>query len=168
MTQVPIKIYQPFDTGADWLLAHITNVTDQIRLRAFELSTMHGQEGQNELDDWVQAENEFLACQRCNIREEANHFIVEVDAEEFEPKDLKVSLLGNDLMIEGARRTEKTAKGKNAETIGRSVMVRAFLPGAFDPVTLKAELHEGVLRVTADKRNAEAVVDQPKAAVAKA
>ena len=34
-------------------------------------------------------------------------------------------------------------------------MVRAFLPDAFDPASLKAELHEGVLRVTADKRHAE-------------
>ena len=171
MSQVVIKTYQPFDTGADRLLAHITNVIDQIRLRAFELSTMHGQSGLNELDDWVQAEHELLACQRCDVREEANHFITEVDAVEFEPKDLKVSLLGNDLMIEGASRTEKTVDGKETESMGRSIMVRAFLPDVFDPATLKAELHEGVLRVTADKRNAEVAgsqVEQSKVATATA
>jgi len=171
MSQVVIKTYQPFEAGADRLLEHITNVIDQIRLRAFELSTLQGKEGLHELDDWVQAEHELLACQRCDVREEANHFIAEVDAEEFEPKDLKVSLLGNDLMIEGASRTEKTIDGKETETTGRSIMVRAFLPDTYDPATLKAELHEGVLRVTADKRNAEPAglpADRPKAAVAKA
>ena len=66
MSEIAIKIYQPFDTGAKRLLAHITNVIDQIRFRAFELSTMHGKEGQNELYDW--------------LHEDANHFIVEVDA----------------------------------------------------------------------------------------
>lgn len=155
MSNVAIKTYQPFQTGADRLLEHITNVIDQIRRRAFELSTMHGQSGLNELDDWVQAEHELLACQRCEVREEANHFVAEVDAEEFEPKDLKVSLLGNDLMIEGTSRTEKTVEGKETEISGRSIMVRAFLPDAFDPASLKAELRDGVLRVTADKRNAE-------------
>ena len=91
-----------------------------------------------------------------------------MDAEEFEPSDLKVSLLGNDLMIEGASRSEKTVDGKETETIGRSIMVRAFLPDVFDPATLKAELHGGVFRVTADKRHTEASADQPEAAVAKA
>ncbi len=157
MSNVPVKTYQPFETGADRLLEHITNVIDLIRLRAFELSTMHGQEGLNELDDWVQAERELLACQRSDVREEANHFVAEVDAADFEPNDLKVSLLGNDLMIEGTSRTEKIADGgMEREIAGRSIMVRAFLPDAFNPATLKAELHDGVLRVTADKRKAEA------------
>ncbi len=171
MSQVVIKTYQPFETGADRLLAHITNVIDQIKLRAFELSTMHGQSGLNELDDWVQAERELHACQRCDVREETNHFVTEVDAAEFEPKDLQVSLLGNDLMIEGTSRTEKMVKGHEMETTGRSIMVRVFLPDAFDPATLKAELHNGVLRVTADKRNTEAAsspTEQPKVAAATA
>jgi len=153
------------------LLARITNVIDQIRLRAFELSTMHGQEGLNELDDWVQAERELLACQRCEVREESNHFVVEVDAAEFEPKELSVSLLGDDLMIEGTSRTGKIVMGKETEFTGRSIIVRAFLPDAFDPATLKAELHDGVLRVTADKRHAEAAsvpAERPQAAIATA
>lgn len=155
MTNVAIKTYQPFDTGADRLLERITNVIDQIRLRAFELSTMHGQEGSNHLDDWVQAEHELLACQRCEVRGEGSQFVAEVDAADFEPKDLQVSLLGNDLMIEGTSRTEKIVEGKETEATGRSIMVRAFLPDDFDLATLKAELHNGVLRVTADKRSAE-------------
>ncbi len=155
MSNVAIKSYQPSEAGTSQLLEHITNVIDQIRRRAFELSTMHSQEGLNELDDWVQAERELLACQRSEVHEEANHFVAEVDAADFEPNDLKVSLLGSDLMIEGTSRTQKTVEGKETEITGRSIMVRAFLPDAFDPATLKAELHQGVLRVTADKRNAE-------------
>jgi HSP20 family molecular chaperone IbpA len=155
MSNVAIKTYQPFETGADELLERITNVIDQIRLRAFELSTMHGQEGLSHLDDRVQAEHELLACQRSEVREEGNHFIAEVDAADFEPKDLKVSLLGNDLMIEGTSRTERTVEGQGRETTGRSIMVRAFLRDDFDQATLKAELHAGVLRVTADKRGTE-------------
>lgn len=171
MSNITIKTYQPFETGADRLFEHINNVIDQIRLRAFELSTLHGKEGLHELDDWVQAEHELLACQRCDVREEANQFITEVDAEEFEPKDLLVSLLGNDLMIEGTSRTAKIVEGGGTETTGRSIMVRAFLPDVFDPATLKAELHAGVLRVTADKRHTETAgtpAEQPKAAAAKA
>ena len=93
-------------------MEHITNVIDQIRLPGVRaLDTCIGQAGLNELDDWVQAEHELLACQRCEVREEANHFVTEVDAAEFEPKDLKVSLLRNDLMIEGTSRTEKKVGG---------------------------------------------------------
>ena len=168
MSQVEIRAYQPFETGADQLLERINNLTDQIRIRAFELSTMHEEGGLHHLDDWVQAEHELLACQRCEVREEANHFVTEVDAAEFEPKDLKVSLLGNDLMIEGTSRTEKTVDGNETETTGRSIIVRAFLPDAFDPATLKAELHDGVLRVTADKRHTGLPAERPKMVVATA
>jgi HSP20 family molecular chaperone IbpA len=162
MSRISTKIYQPFDTGADQLLEHITNILDQVRRRAFDLSTMRGQEGLNELDDWVQAERELHACQRSDVREEADRFVTEVDAADFEPRDLKVSLLGNDLIIEGESRTETKVDGEKAETIGRSIMVRAFLSDAFDPATLSAELHEGVLRVTAEKRHAQAAGSQPE------
>ncbi|MGA7416326.1 MAG: Hsp20 family protein [Bryobacteraceae bacterium] len=171
MSNVAIKTYQPSETGADRLLERVTNVIDQIRRRAFELSTMHGQEGLNHLDDWVQAEHELLACQRCEVRSEENHFVAEVDAADFEPTDLSVSLLGNDLMIEGTSRTQKIVNGQETEATGRSIMVRAFLPNEFDPTSLKAELHNGVLRVTADRRNTEPVgvpVEPAKAGTATA
>jgi HSP20 family molecular chaperone IbpA len=155
MSQVEVKAFQPFEAGADRILEHITNIMDLIRCRAFELSTLHPRTSQQELDDWVQAEHELLACQRCEVREEADHFIAEVDAADFEPNDLKVFLLANDLLIEGTSQVEKKLDDAEAETSGRSIKVRAFLSDAFDPATLKAELHDGVLRVTADKRHAE-------------
>jgi HSP20 family molecular chaperone IbpA len=169
MSQVEVKTFQPFEPGADRLMEHISNVIEQIRCRAFELSTLHPEEGLHGLDDWVQAENELLACQRSEVREEANQFVTEVDAAEFEPKDLKVFLLGNDLMIEGTSRIERKVGETEIETSGRSIKVRAFLPDAFDPATLKAELHEGLLRVTADKRHAETTglpVERSNAALA--
>ncbi len=152
MSQIEVKTFQPFEPGADRLMEHITNVMEQIRCRAFELSTLHPQAGVHELEDWVQAEHELLACQRSEVRQEANHFVTEVDAADFEPSDLKVSVLGNDLMIEGTSRVEEKVGETETETFGRSIKVRAFLPDAFNPATLKAELHDGVLRVTADKR----------------
>jgi HSP20 family molecular chaperone IbpA len=169
MSQVEVKTFQPFEPGADRLMKHITNVMDQIRCRAFELSTLHPKESLHDLDDWVQAENELLACQRCEVREEANHFVTEVDAAEFEPKDLKVFLLRNDLLIEGTSQIERKVGETEIENSGRSIKVRAFLPDAFDPASLKAELHQGVLRVTADKRHAETTglpVERPNAALA--
>jgi HSP20 family molecular chaperone IbpA len=170
MSEVAIKTYQPFEKGPDRLLSHITSIVDQIKRRAFDLSTRHGQSGLNEVDDWLQAERELLACQRCEVREGANQFVAELDAEEFRPKDFELSLMGNDLMIEGTSSTEKTVEGKATENLGRSIMVRAFLPDAFDPATLKAELHDGVLRVTAEKRHpaAGSPAEQQKMAVAAA
>src|SRR5450432_506394 len=121
MSHVELKTFQPFETGADRVLEHISNVMDQIRCRAFELSTLNAGEDVHEFDDWVQAEHELLACQRCEVREESNLFITEVDAAEFEPKDLKVFLLGNDLMIEGTSQIEKKVDGTETETSGRSI-----------------------------------------------
>jgi len=115
---------------------------------------MRAGQGFHELDDWLQAEHELLACQRCEVKEADGKFVVEVDAADFEPGDLRVAILGTELAIEGnSRRAEAT--GNLESELGRSLFVRVFLSDVFDANTLKAELHGGVLRVTAEKVMAE-------------
>lgn len=77
-----------------------------------------------------------------------------MDAADFEPGDLRVTVLGSELAIEGnSRRAE--AMGNRESELGRSLFVRIFLSDVFDASTLRAELHQGVLQVTAERAVAD-------------
>jgi HSP20 family molecular chaperone IbpA len=154
MSQVEVRALQPADPGAARLFVGIGSLVDLIRQRAYELYQLRAGEGFHELDDWLQAERELLACQRCEVKEIEGRFVAEIDAADFEPGDLRVTVLGSELVIEGnSRRPERTGSLESA--LGRSLFVRAFLSDVFDASTLKAELHGGVLRVTAEKAMAD-------------
>lgn len=154
MSDIKISRVEHEEPKANTLLQRLENLIAQVRERAYELSRHRTDAARHDLDDWLQAEHEFLSCQRCEVREEGNGFIAEVDAEDFAPGDVKVTLLGNDLVIEGSSRRFKTESDVREE-IGRSVFVRVFLSDQFDAATLKAELHAGVLRITAQKTQTE-------------
>jgi HSP20 family molecular chaperone IbpA len=166
MSEIKIDVLKPEEPEFITLFQRLENLVGQVRDRAYELSRIRTDAKRHEFDDWLQAEHEFLACQRCEVREEANQFVTEVDAEDFAPQDVKVTLLGNDLLIEGNSRRVKTENGVRDE-MGRSVFVRAFLSDKFDAATLQAELHAGVLRVTAQKKGDEAIQSSPNGTVPK-
>lgn len=150
MSQIAISIIQFGDPGATPLAGRVASLVDQVRQRSYELSQLRSGEGPHELDDWLQAERELLACQRCEVKEIGGRFVAEVDAADFEPDDLNVTLLGSDLVIEGNSRRAEATENLESE-LGRSLFVRLFLRDVFDADTLQAELHGGVLRVTAEE-----------------
>jgi HSP20 family molecular chaperone IbpA len=154
MSEIKINLLGAAETASNTLLQRLQNLITQVRARAYDLSRNRTDDSRHDLEDWLQAEHEFLACQRCDVREQGNELIVEVDAEDFAPGDVKVTLLGNDLLIEGNSQSEKTEKN-TLEKTGRSLFVRVFLSDQFNAATLKAELHAGVLRITAQSTKTE-------------
>jgi len=154
MSRIEVVELKRPDPRADLLSKRIEALVDQVRQRAYELSQLRLGEGFHELDDWLQAEHELLACQRCEVHELEGKLIAELDAADFEPTDLRVSVLGHDIVIEGTSRRLDASQMLVPE-VGRSMFLRVFLSDEFDPGTLKAELHNGVLQLSAEKTKAD-------------
>ncbi len=89
-----------------------------------------------------------------DIREEADHYVVEADIPGVKPEDIDVTMEHGMLSIHGERHYEKKTGEAGARRLERShgVFYRRFaLPDDADPDAIKAKGDHGVLTVTIGK-----------------
>jgi HSP20 family protein len=89
-----------------------------------------------------------------DISETADEFLVKAELPEVKKEDVKVSLDGGVLRIEGERKQEKEEKGKKFHRVERSYgsFLRSFsLPENIDDAKVQAEFKDGVLNVRLPK-----------------
>jgi HSP20 family protein len=91
---------------------------------------------------------------RCTIAESENDFEIQVDLPGIQPADLQVEVRGQELWLSGERKQEKEEKGKTYHRIeqeyGRFERVIP-LPTPVDEGAVKAEYHNGILKVLVPK-----------------
>ncbi len=78
-------------------------------------------------------------------------FVVRAELPGIDPKDVDVSIVGNQLTIKGERKTEKDVKEEDFTMMERSYgsfMRSIILPEGVDATKVHAKYHEGILDLT--------------------
>jgi HSP20 family molecular chaperone IbpA len=89
-----------------------------------------------------------------DLYETKDAFILEADLPGVKPEDVKVEAENGELVLSGTRVIEKRQNDGPFHTMERSsghFMRRIKLPQSIDKDAIKAEFHDGVLRVTLPK-----------------
>jgi len=89
-----------------------------------------------------------------DLYETGDAFVLEADLPGVKPEDVTVEVENSDLVLQGWRTLEKVETHGQFHTMERSsgqFMRRMKLPESVDKEAIKAEFHQGVLRVTIPK-----------------
>jgi HSP20 family protein len=92
-----------------------------------------------------------------DIKEEAQHFLIEADIPGVEPKDIDISMENGVLTLKGERKAESQDEGKNYKRVERtygSFYRRFSLPDTADAEKISASGKHGVLQITIPKKEA--------------
>jgi HSP20 family protein len=120
--------------------------------RAYDIFIGSGGTPGNELEHWLQAENELLWKPQIELREENNEYKLRIAAAGVDPKDLRVEVTSEDLVIKGETRHEhKEDKGQihTCEFHHGSLFRSVHFPKRVDPNKVRAEIVNGMLTITA-------------------
>src|SRR2546422_112663 len=146
----------------DPIASEIEAVQSRIRERAFELSHTRPHDA-GELYDWIAAESEIISVPPAELIEKNGTFEVKFAVAGLNPDDVNVMVTADQILLKSDYRHEHSAgEGTvhlcdfKSTTVFRSVN----LPHPIDVKTVKINVKEGMLRVTAAaKQNAEPAAD---------
>src|SRR5579859_650263 len=135
-------------------LEDISEWSDRIAKRAFELFAASGFTDGHDLEDWFQAEKQLLKPLALDVKDLASEFVVTAEVPGFEANELNIHVNGQQLIIEGKREFSDEKKEKGAtriesklEEIYRAVELPA--PVLLDEAT--SELKNGILELKLPK-----------------
>jgi HSP20 family protein len=141
---------------ADSFWDQIQAMEDRIMRRAEGIFSATGSRLGKDLDNWLAAERELVWKPAIELKEEGDHFELRVAVAGVDPKDLKVEVTNDDILIKGeTKKEEKKEEKKGESTIcisefqAGSLFRSVHFPKKIDPDKVKAELKNGLLTVTA-------------------
>jgi HSP20 family protein len=144
MAEVAVKKTESF-----W--DEIQKMEERVMRRAYDISQDNGSFGRD-LDNWLEAERELVRKPAIELAEKDDQFEIKVAVSGIDPRDLKVEVTEEDLLVKGETRTEKKEeKGEvyTSEFESGSLFRSIHLPKKVDPNKVKAELKNGLLIVMA-------------------
>ena len=127
-------------------------IEDRIMRRAYDIFSGKGSEFGKDLDNWLTAERELIWKPAIELKEKDSQFEVLVAVAGVDPKDLKVEVTGEDLLVRGETKTErKEDKGEvhTSEFQSGSLFRSIHLPKKIDPNKVKADIKNGLLTIVA-------------------
>jgi HSP20 family protein len=135
------------------VIDRVEAVQRKIAERAFELFTRRGGAMGQALDDWLSAERQTVWSPPVEVIEKEGEFLVEAAIAGIAAKDMDVQVTANELLIQG--------NGAHEHRPGEIVHRCEFKPGSLfrevkfprriDPDKVRAEHHDGLLRVWASE-----------------
>jgi HSP20 family protein len=134
------------------LWEHIQRMEERITNRAHEIFRDNGSISGRDLDDWFKAEKETVWKPAIELKERENRYELHAAVAGFEPKDLKVEVTPEELLIRGETRSERREeKGQicYSEFQSGELFRSIRFPKRVDPNKVKAEIKNGLLTVTA-------------------
>jgi HSP20 family protein len=141
--------------NADNIFAQVTEWTNRIAKRAFELFQGRGFADGHHLDDWFAAERELLMPVALEVNDTTDDFVVRVQTPGFEAKDLDIQVDGSRLLIQGKQETTHENKEKDkaitTETRTQQIYQVIELPAPVQAEKARAELKNGVLELSLPK-----------------
>lgn len=142
--------------GPKDLFQEISEWTDRIAKRAYQLFQMRGFTDGHDLDDWFAAEHEYLKPVALEVKDINDELVVRAEVPGFEAEDLVIEVEGTNLAIRGKHETTKEEKKEEGKTIyterrAEEIYRVVTLPVAVLVDTAKAELKNGVLELTLPK-----------------
>lgn len=162
MPEISVRKVDPAESKSVALLKELEGVFEQVRRRAFELCVQRGGAFGKEMDDWLNAEAEFVFAPPFELREGKKSFEIQVAAPGFSNDQLKVSVLPDGIIVSGKVESKKERKRGTVHfsTMSHKDLLRRFyLPNLIDPNQVHASLRDGILTIVAKKRSA--VAPQP-------
>jgi len=129
---------------------------DAVRRRAAELFEQRGGPGKD-LDNWLDAEREFLWRPPAEVIETEKEYQIRVPAPGFDPGDLTVKATAESVIVEGEN-VQKRRRHDGTVLLreyGEQRLFRQFfLESPIDVEKITATLHKGELHIVAVKRAA--------------
>ncbi len=156
-------------------IERMNSLYNLIARRAYEIFVDDGRLDGHDLDDWLQAEEEFLHPLHLEISDSPAALTVRAEVPGFKVTDLQINVEPRRVTITGTRETKQESKTEEtvySETCSDQIL-RAFdLPAAVDPAKVKATLKDGILKldmpkatlVGTTKADSKAVIVEPQAA----
>lgn len=147
------------DTGARLSLRKVESVFNemeeirrQIMQRAYQLFCDRGYTNGRDVDDWLRAEREVTWSPAIEVIEKEDEYIVEAAVPGVDPKDLRLEVTSDDLLIKGnGGHTHEKGAGKGTVTLCEFLPGHLFrsvhFPRHVNPDKATAELKNGLLRV---------------------
>ena len=135
----------------------IRNLVQRIESRAYELFLERGEQCGDSLGDWVQAEKEQAGHARAALHENARGYAATFSLPGFLPTELSVAITPLQLGVE-ARSKRIPALGDEhfsevwKEFSEAEAYRRIEFPEPVDTKTVRADLKNGILRVSVDKQ----------------
>ena len=153
-TLTPTKSVAIQESRLEDILKEMSEWSDRISKRAFELFAASGFTDGHDLEDWFQAEKQLLKPLALDVKDLANEFVVTAEVPGFEANELNIHVNAQNLIIEGKREFSDEKKEKGAtriesklEEIYRAVELPA--PVLADEAT--SELKNGILELKLPK-----------------
>ena len=144
MSEVPVR-------RAETLWDQIKDMENRVMNRAYDLFRGNGSGGRD-LDNWLAAERELVWKPAIEVAEKDSRFEIKVAVSGVDPKDIKVEVTVDELLVKGETKTEKEEdKGEihTSEFQSGSLFRSIHLPKKVDPRQVKATIKNGLLTVTA-------------------
>jgi HSP20 family protein len=131
----------------------LRKMEERITNRAHEIFRQNGSIFGRELDDWFKAEKELIWKPPVELKERDNLYEVHAAIPGMEPKDIKIDVTPEELLIRGETKTErKDERGGQiyySEFESGSLFRSIRFPKRVDPNRVRAEMKNGLLTVIA-------------------
>ena len=143
------------EISLDSLFKEMSEWSDRIAQRAYDLFASSGFVDGHDLDHWFKAERELLKPIAVEVKDSSDEFIVTAEIRGITAKELEIHINGPRLIIEGkSQRKEK--KGKEGKTVysqrqSQQIYHAIELPGPVLTDKANAELRDGVLELRLPK-----------------
>jgi HSP20 family molecular chaperone IbpA len=138
----------------------LKDMHDRIASRAYDIFARNGRSAGRELDDWFEAKHELVWEPSIELSETDKTFVLDMAIPGVDAKDIDMAVTPEYLVVKaGFRHGHEEGKRKihACEFESGSLFRSIQFPKTINPDRVKAELHEGILRITA-----EIAVDQRK------
>ena len=126
---------------------------NRVMRRAYDIFEHSGHPSGRDLDHWLQAEQELLWKPPIEIHETDGKLVMEVAVSGVDPKDVEIDVTPEDIVLKAETRhyhDEKKGTVYMCEFESGSMFRSIHLPRRINPDKVKAEVKNGLLRVTAD------------------
>lgn len=129
------------------------HIQNRVMRRAYDIFERNGQPPGRDLDHWLQAEHELLWQPPIEIHETDGKLVMEAAVSGVDPKDMNIEVSPEDIMLKAeTRHQHDESKGRlhMCEFESGSMFRSVHLPKRINPDKVKAEVKNGLLRVTAE------------------
>jgi len=130
----------------------LQKMEERIMRRAYDIFRVNGSALGKDLENWLAAERETIWKPPIELTEKNNQFEVQVAVAGVDPKDLKVEVTSDGLLVKGETKTEKKEeKGEvyTSEFQSGSLFRSIHFPKKVDADKVKAEIKNGLLTIVA-------------------
>jgi len=164
MTKLDVQKIRDTDDRSLPVFTELDEWMDGIRQRAYEIFAERGFRHGSDLDDWLAAERQ-VCWPATELLERDNEYEVRVALAGYRAPEISVVANPRELIVKAARQTEKTDSADSEQVrwsdFGRSdVYSRMQFPGPVDVAGVSARFEDGMLKVSAPTRAAEAEKDE--------